>query len=449
MIRQIVLADQAVIRRKLKPVTSFDKDLGTLIQDLLDTMIFANGAGLAANQIGIDAKVFVTGIGPKPQVFINPKLKILSSKSSLLEEGCLSVPGYRGPVKRSPEVEVTYDDAKGRRRRLKAAGYLARVLQHEVDHLEGKLYLDRITDKSQIEKVIPTKIAFFGSGNFAVPILISLVGLNWTFDFQTVGVVTQPARPAGRKKELRETPIALTAQHFGLPILTPDKLDQNFLDALKKWQVDLIVLADYGKILPANLLGLPKLGALNIHPSLLPKYRGATPIQQTILNGDTESGVTLIKMSPVVDAGGILGQYKLKVGTKSTYTSLLESMSQLGAMVIRDLLPYYVSGELKPKPQLKKGLALAPKLPPDLGQIESGDTPQDIDRKVRALNPWPGVYTIWKGKRIKIIAAHLEGGELILDRLQIEGGKEMSWQEFKNGYPGFSLSSLRSKTTRT
>ncbi|HET7713020.1 MAG TPA: methionyl-tRNA formyltransferase [Patescibacteria group bacterium] len=439
MIRQIVLADQAVIRRKLKTVTRFDTELKKIVQDLLDTMIFANGAGLAANQIGVDAQIFVTGIGPKPQVFINPKLKILTSKAVSLEEGCLSVPGYRGPVKRSSSVEITYDDLSGRRKKRIAKGYLARVLQHESDHLQGRLYLDHINDPALVQKVIPTKVAFFGSGHFAVPILISLVGLNWTFDFQTVGVVTQPARPAGRKKELRETPVALTAKHFGLSILTPDRLDQNFLEELKKWQVDLIVLADYGKILPANLLKLPRYGALNIHPSLLPKYRGATPIQQTILNGDEETGVTLIKMSPEVDAGGILGQYKMKVNPRSTTLSLSESLSQLGAMILRDLLPYYISGEIKAKPQSKEGLVAAPKLPRELGRVEPGDTPQDIDRKVRALSPWPGVYTFWKGKRVKILSTHLERGQLVVERLQPEGGKEMSWNEFKNGYPEFSL----------
>ena len=439
MIRQIVLADQAIIKRKLKSVTKFDANLKNLVQDLTDTMIFANGAGLAANQIGIDAKVFVIGIGPKPQVFINPKLKILSSKSSSLEEGCLSVPGYRGLVKRSPEVEITYDDIRGKRRKLRASSYLARVLQHESDHLEGKLYLDYIKDPSLVEKVVPTRIAFFGSGNFAVPILLSLVGLNWTFDFQTVGVVTQPARPAGRKKKLRKTPVEVATQHFGLPILTPERLDHSFLEKLKRWRVELIILADYGKILPSEILNFPKYGALNVHPSLLPKYRGATPIQQTILNGDEESGVTLIRMVPQVDAGGILGQYKLKIDPRTTFVGLLDSLSQLGAMIVRDLLPYYVSGDLKPKPQLKKGLKLAPKLPQDLGKIEPKDTALDIDRKVRALNPWPGVYTIWKGKRIKILAAHLENEKLVLDRLQPEGSTEMSWQEFKNGYPEFSL----------
>src|SRR5581483_1552955 len=131
---------------------------------------FANGAGLAASQIGADLQVFVTGIGPRPQVFINPKLKVLPGKKDSLEEGCLSVPGFRGPVVRSTAVEITYDDLKGRRKKQTVRSYLARVIQHEYDHLQGKLYLDHITDKTIIQKVEPVRVAFFGSGEFAVPI---------------------------------------------------------------------------------------------------------------------------------------------------------------------------------------------------------------------------------------------------------------------------------------
>src|SRR5437588_10807655 len=310
MIRQIVLADDPILRRKLKPVKKFDRDLILLAQDLIDTMIFANGAGLAANQIGIDAQIFVTGLAPKPQIFINPKVKILSSKDSEIEEGCLSLPGYRRNVKRSQEVEITFDDLKGKRRKKLVKGYLARVLQHETDHLQGKTYIDRIPDKSQIHEVEPIRIAFFGSGNFAVPTLVSLIGLNWTFDFQTVVAITQPPRPTGRKGELTKTPIQQAAERFHLPLLPPEKLDDKLIEQLKKEKVDLIVLADYGKILPAKVLETPKLGGVCLHPSLLPKYRGATPIEHTILSGDEKTGVTLFKMNSGVDTGEAIGQYE-------------------------------------------------------------------------------------------------------------------------------------------
>lgn len=446
MIRQITLIDQPVVRRRLKAVTKFDDSLKNLAQDLIDTMLFANGAGLAANQIGHDAQIFVTGIGPKPQIFINPKLKAISEKNDLLEEGCLSVPGYRGPVKRSKRVEITYDDLKGRRKKLLASGYLARVLQHEFDHLQGKLYLDRVSDPKLVEKVIPVRVVFFGSGEFAVPILISLVGLNWTFDFQTVAVVTQPSRPAGRERQVTPTPAYLAAQHFSLPVLTPQELGPDFRKELQNLKPDLIVLADYGKILPPWVLELPKYGALNIHPSLLPKYRGASPIQQTILNGETKSGATLIKMSPQVDAGEILGQYQMQLHGDETYTKLSEQLAQLGAILLRDLLPYYIAGDLKPAPQASDQATPAPKIPSTLGLIESADSAQDIDRKVRALNPNPGVYTLFQGKRVKILQTHLEGDQLVIDKLQPEGGKPMAWEDFKNGYPGFSLTGRSAKT---
>jgi methionyl-tRNA formyltransferase len=438
VIRQIITADNPIIRRKLKKISKFDQEAVGWAQDLIDTMVFANGAGLAANQIGLDAQLFVVGIGPKPQIFINPKLKVLSSKKESFEEGCLSVPGYRGPVTRPTGVEITFSDLTGRRHKISAHGYLARVLQHEMDHLEGRLYIDHIKDRALIQKVSPVKIAFFGSGEFAVPILISLVGLNWTFDFQTVVVVTQPPRPAGRERRLTPTPVWESSQHFNLPLLTPHELDKKLLDELRHFKIDLIVLADYGKILPKDLLSLPKYGALNLHPSLLPKYRGATPIQQAILTGEEKTGVTLFKMNENIDAGDVLGQYAIEIASDDTYTTLNQKLSQLGSILLRDLLPAYVSGELKPQPVAKKPYT-APKIPKDLGLIESTDTPLEIVRKVRALNPWPGVYTIWKGKRIKILAAHLEKEIIKIDQIQPEGGKAMTWEEFKRGYNGFNL----------
>lgn len=439
MIRQIILANEPVIRKKLRPVRQFDQNLATLVQDLVDTMIFANGAGLAANQIGVDAQVFVVGIGSKPQVFVNPNLKILKSDRRALDEGCLSVPGFRGPVPRSGSVELTYQDLTGKRKKLRATGFLARVLQHEYDHLQGKLYLDRVTNKKAVTKVLPVRVAFFGSGKFATPALISLVGLDWTFDFLTVGVVTRPPRPVGREQELTPTPVAKTAEHFNLPVLTPEELDEKFLKEFGKWKADLIVLADYDKLLPKKLLNLPKFGGVNVHPSLLPKYRWSSPIQNAILSGDKETGVAVIKMNTKLDQGDIIGQFKLGIEDSDTYTTLSEKLAQLGAIALRDVLPAYVHGDIKGIPQPKEGVSHAPKLTKELGKIEEKDTDEEIVRKVRALNPWPGVYTTWQGKRIKVLAAHLEDGTLILDELQVEGGKPLSWGDFRNGYPGFSL----------
>lgn len=439
MIRQIVLADQPVIRRKLKPVKRFDQPLQQLVQDLTDTVIFANGAGLAANQIGSDQQVFVVNMGPRLRVYINPKLKILKSRDQVIDEGCLSVPGYRGPVHRSTEVEITYDDLKGRRHKKIVKGFNARVLQHEFDHLQGKLYLDHIADRTLVQKVEPVRVVFFGSGEFAVPILVSLVGLNWTFDFLTTGVVTQPPRPVGRKAQLTPTPVGAAATHFGLGVLTPEKLDAKFLTELKRWAPDLIILADYGKLLPKAVLELPKYGALNLHPSLLPRYRGATPIQQAILNGDAKTGVTLMKMNPQLDAGGMLGQYETAIDPNDNYLTLRERLANLASIMIRDLLPDYISGELTPQDQPSEGVVAAPKIPADLGKIESGDSDEEIVRKVRALTPEPGVFATYKGKQVKILLAHLEDGHAVPDLLQIEGGKVVAWKDFKNGYPDFSL----------
>lgn len=439
MIRQIVLADDPILRRKLKPVKKFDRNLLLIVQDLIDTMIFANGAGLAANQIGIDAQIFVTGITQKPQIFVNPKIKVLGPKNSEMEEGCLSLPGYRGPVKRSQEIEVTFDDLKGKRRKKVVKGYLARVLQHEIDHLQGKTYVDHIEDKSQVHEITPIRIAFFGSGQFAVPVLVSLVGLNWTFDFQTVLAVTQSAKPTGRKGELAKTPVQLTAERFNLPLVAPEKLDDEFVKKLQDEKIDLIVLADYGKILPAKILETPQYGGLCLHPSLLPKYRGATPIQHAILNGDEKTGVTLFKMNSKIDSGEIIGQYETSLAPNETYESLEHRLSQLASLMIRDLLPYYTSEEVKLEPQDKEKVSDAPKLTPEAGEIKPYDSAEEIVRKVRALNPEPGVYTTWKNKRIKILAAHLEDNQLVLDVLQPGGSKPMLWKDFKNGYPDFAL----------
>ena len=439
MIRQIVLADKPIIRKRLQPVKKFDQGLRELVSDMIDTMTFANGAGLAANQVGVDTQVFVTGVGPKPQVFINPKLKTLFSRRDLIEEGCLSVPGYRGPVHRPTAVEITYDNLKGQRRKKTVRGYLARVLQHEYDHLQGKLYIDHIKNRDAIEEVKPTRIAFFGSGEFAVPALISLLGLNWTFDFLTAVVVTQPPRLTGRKQELTETPVNEVANKFGVAVMTPEKLDEKFLADLKSRQIDLIVLTDYHQLLPAELLKLPRFGGVNIHPSLLPRYRGSAPIQSAILNGDRTTGVTLMKMNEKLDQGGVITQYKLPIEENDTYLTLRDKLSNVGAQMIRDNLYYYVTGQLKPTPQKKAGVSNAPMIKSSDGEIKPTDSPARVVRKVRALNPNPGAYSTWKGKRVKILAAHLENGQLVLDEIQMEGGKPMSWKDFRNGYPDFRL----------
>ncbi len=245
---------------------------------------------------------------------------------------------------------------------------------------------------------------FFGSSEFAKIIFNKLL----KFGMKPVLVVTTPPKPKGRKKILFYTPVYNLAKQNNISVLTPEKLEnEEFLSSFKDYNPDLVILTAYGKIIPSKLLSIPKKGVLNLHPSLLPKWRGATPIQSTILAGDNETGVSLFLMDEEIDHGPIIQDAKYKIqDTKITYPELMQKLAILGADLIIETVPQWLKGEIKPKPQNHSLASYCHKILSKDEKINWEKPAIEIDRKVRALNPKPGVFTMADDIIIKIIKGY-------------------------------------------
>ena len=246
-------------------------------------------------------------------------------------------------------------------------------------------------------------IIFMGSGEFACDALLAL--LEKPELYQICGVYSQPARPQGRKKQPRPTPVATLAQQHGLPLFTPEKLDNAAFETFKTLEPDLLIVASYGLLVPASFLDLPRSGAINIHGSLLPRWRGASPVQQAIVAGDPESGITYMQMTPGLDDGPILSQYKLPIEAGWNAGTLFADLAQLGAKYLSTTVMDYVQGHLSPIPQQADSVTWAPRLTREDGVINFHEDAAAIIRKMRGFDPWPGVRFLWKDEWIKLLEA--------------------------------------------
>jgi len=250
-----------------------------------------------------------------------------------------------------------------------------------------------------------TKIVFMGSPDFAVPSLLAL-----SKQYEIAGVVTQPDRPSGRGRELKPPAVKLQAMELGLPIIQPEKLRQpDAMEQLHLWAPDLIVVAAFGQILRPDVLALPLHGCINVHASLLPRGRGAAPIQAAILAGDPETGVTIMQMDKGVDTGAMLSRRAIKIEEEDTAGSLFAKLSALGADLLVETLPRYLSGGLKPEAQDESMATYAPMLKKEDGLLDFTHPAGELARRVRAFNPWPGAFFEWNGGILKVLRAHAEG----------------------------------------
>lgn len=273
-----------------------------------------------------------------------------------------------------------------------------------------------------------------------------------------VGVVTQPDRPAGRGQKKIPSPVRRVAEKYRLPVITPEKVRApDVLDTLKSWQPQLIVVVAYGRILPRSILELPPQGCVNVHYSLLPKYRGAAPVAWTILDGEENSGVTTMKLVEKMDAGPIFLQEEVSVGTGETTASLQAKLMPVGSRLLLETIRGLKDGSLVPKPQRDDEATYASILKKEDGRIDWTQPAQTIERRVRAFDPWPSAYTHLQGKMLKVfraarVAAEESGlpGEVIkvdktalwvatgqgilsLEEIQAENRKRMAVAEFLKG----------------
>ena len=322
--------------------------------------------------------------------------------------------------------------------------------------------VDRAPAESQVRTV------FFGSGGFAVPILDALLAVEGVC---VEAVVSAPDRPVGRKAVLTPTPVTARARELDLPVLQPARVRRpEAAEELRALAPDLIVLADYGQMIPRVLLDLPPRGFLNLHPSALPRWRGAAPIPATILGGDRESAVTLIVVTEEMDAGPIVAAAPLEVWGDDTAVTLEERAAVVAGELLRRALPEWLAGRLVARPQTAEGVTTTRPLRREDGLLDPSLSAVELERHVRAYQPWPGAYIQGDktgGGRLIVHKAHVApsrpgdaefvgglghgsvpsdhewepllfptaDGRLVLDVVQAAGGREMAAGEYRRGHP--------------
>ena len=450
---KILQKDAPVLRKTAKGVAI--KDIKSKkIRDLLANMKVAlrteeDGVALAAPQIGESLRVFIVrgdvlmltknqnlNVGPVPKlphamkdlVFINPEIVKTSRKKKKVEEGCLSIRWLYGDVKRSDKVTLRAYDETGKLVQRGASGLLAQIFQHEIDHLNGILFIDNALNVQDIpppsrgssplrrgEGPQKPKFVFFGSSQFSKYVLEEL---------EKMGL-----RPVLNINSAKE-PISL--------------------EKLKKLDADVFVVASFGKILPKELIELPKHGTLNVHPSLLPRLRGASPIQGTIL-AQEEPGVTIIKMDEKVDHGPILAQAKVSITPWPDHYAVVEGkLARAGGRILGALLSKWISGKINETAQNDKEASFTQLIKKKDGLLDLNKPAEENLRKVLAYSHWPTAYMFFKnkrGKEVRVVVKDAEikparpddlgrsGGEgkFVPTRVIPAGKREMSWQDFLRG----------------
>jgi methionyl-tRNA formyltransferase len=312
------------------------------------------------------------------------------------------------------------------------------------------------------------RIIYMGTPYFAVPALKALIegsapGSLLPEGYEIVTVITRPDKPAGRGREVALSPVKQTAQSYGIPIWQPGSFKkQENSQALAAYKADLYIVAAFGQILPQAVLDQPRYGTLNIHASLLPKYRGPDPIASAILQGDKETGVSIMLLDAGIDTGPVLVRHSIPISNDEILGSLTITLAELGAQVLRKALPLWIAGKIQPEPQDDIHATHTHMLQKEDGKMNWEKPAAALARQVRAFMPWPGSYTFWRGKMLKIITAHpysvevahpvpgtvlireeaghqvlavvTGSGLLMIKQLQLEGKRAMSAEEFLRGY---------------
>jgi len=313
------------------------------------------------------------------------------------------------------------------------------------------------------------KIIYMGTPSFAVPALEALIanrapGLLLPEGYEIVTVITRLDKPSGRGKEVVFSPVKQAALAHGISVWQPGSLKRpENIEALAAYHADLYIVAAFGQILPQAVLDLPRFGTLNVHASLLPRYRGVSPISEAILQGERETGVSIMLIDAGIDTGPVLLKRAIPITENDTTGSLTVKLADLGASALLAALPLWVAGELQPQPQNEQEASYTHMLRKEDGAIDWSRSAARLAREVRAYSPWPGSYTTWRGKLLKILRAYARAtgeaqdilpgtvmlrkesgapslqvatgeGVLVLDRLQLEGKKAMNADEFLRGY---------------
>jgi methionyl-tRNA formyltransferase len=301
------------------------------------------------------------------------------------------------------------------------------------------------------------RVVFFGTPQFAVPSLERLI----ESPHQVVGVVTQPDRPRGRGQKVTDAPVKTIALTRGLRVFQPVRLrDPEVTDTLSGWAPDLGVVAAYGKIIPESVLHLPRLGMINVHASLLPRYRGAAPVQRAVIDGVPQTGVTIMRMVAALDAGGMFAKVTRLVGPDETSDVVERDLADLGASLLLEVMEDLAAGTAVEEPQDDSQSTYASKVTKDEGLVDWGLSAIDIHNRVRGLYPWPHAFTFLEGERLILMRTHVasepsggmpgtvvdvaaglihvatgHSGRLVIDEIQPEGRRTMKTRDYLAGHP--------------
>ncbi len=300
------------------------------------------------------------------------------------------------------------------------------------------------------------RVVFFGTPHFAVPSLAHLIHSS----HQVIGVVTQPDRPRGRGQRVTDSPVKSTALQHGLAVFQPARLrDPEVTDTLTKWAPDVGVVAAYGKIIPESVLHLPRLGMINVHASLLPRYRGAAPVQRAVMDGEPLTGVTIMRMVAALDAGGMFAKVTRSIGPDETSDVVERDLAELGASLLIEVMEGLAAGTAMEEPQDDSLSTYAAKVTKDEGLIDWTLPAATIHNRVRGLYPWPHAFTYLDGERLILMRTHVasepasdspgtlvgvgggliqvatgDGGRLAIDELQPEGRRAMKARDYLAGH---------------
>lgn len=311
-----------------------------------------------------------------------------------------------------------------------------------------------------IPNVPKIRVVFFGTPAFAAIILQTLIDAT----YEIVGCVAKPDKPVGRKQEITECEVKRLAREHDIPVLTPERLTDETIDAIKEWRPDLIIVVAYGRILPPRLLEMPEFGCINVHASLLPRWRGASPIQNALLAGDTKTGITIMLLDEGMDTGPILSSEATDILPDETRPELEARLAELGARLLLSTIPSHVEKRITPTPQSAEGVTLCQLIERADGRIIWSDDAETINNRFRALLPWPGIFTYWKREdglvRLKLhhialvrqspqlkkrigevfeigegVGVQTGAGVILLNDIQLEGKERQVIAEFRRGHP--------------
>jgi methionyl-tRNA formyltransferase len=419
-------------------------ELASLVSNMAEALDqFPEGVALAAPQIGVSLRVFIVrkdrtlpSYGsasqgepppeskPEVEVYVNPEIVKTSKKRAKADEGCLSIHGLYGTTKRHERVTIKARTPDGGHLQRGAGGLMAQIFEHEIDHLNGILF----TDHAEHIIRIPQRkhaFAFFGTPSVASETLATLIESGFIPSI----VITSTDAPKGRGLALTPSPVKTLALEYDLPVLTPEKLDTATITAIETFGCEYAVVVAYGKIFPEPLIQAFPKGVLNVHYSLLPKYRGATPLEGALLSGEKVTGVTIQKMVKELDAGDILAQKEVAIGETETAKELRPRLIEEGAQLLVAALPDFEEGRIAPKPQDHAHATSTHKLKKEDGELDLSASPQMNWNKYRAFADSIGTFFFKNGKRIKITSAAYKDGKFIVERVIPEGKKETAYTD--------------------